>query len=242
MPNLFAANPEFFIDPDKDYLAELVGEDKKFASPLELARGKAESDAHITRLEAEQSALRDELATRLKYEEFLDKLNTLPLGTTPQLPSGGDTNLDKSALKPEDVERILEQKITQREADRSAQQNLGLVHNELQKAFGPNYTQHLKRQTQALGLSEQFVTHIAATNPRALFKMLDIGTEAKEDNSFVSPPKNQSFGPTPQGKAKGDSYYEEIRKTKPKEYWSPKIQNEIFEKIKEMGAEAYYKS
>lgn len=243
MPNLFASNlPDFTVDPDKDYFAEFVGDGKKFDSPQELARAKAESDAHILRMEAEQAALREELSTRLKYEEFLDQLKTTPLGTTSRPQDDGDTNQDKSAFNPEDIERLLEQKLNQRDAERTATQNLNIVHNKLLEVFGPNYAQHLKKQAADLGMSERMVQNLAATNPKALYKLLGVG-ETKENNLFEAPPRNQSTNTTFSAtKAKGDSYYEELRKKQPREYWSPKIQNEIFDKIKEMGAEAYYKS
>ena len=41
------------IDPDKDYFEELVGDDKPFKSPKDLARAKLESDKFIEQLKQE---------------------------------------------------------------------------------------------------------------------------------------------------------------------------------------------
>src|SRR5688500_15910791 len=59
------------FDQDKDYFSELVGEDKKFKTPADLARAKAESDAFIERLKQENSGLRNELKTRTTMEDFM---------------------------------------------------------------------------------------------------------------------------------------------------------------------------
>jgi hypothetical protein len=230
-----------FIDPNKDYLVELVGEGKKFSTPQELARGKAEADAHVTRLEDEQRRLREELATRIKYEEFLDKLNTSP-PSNPPAPQGEPPAKDTS-VKPEEIERLLEQKLNQRESQKTAEQNLTLVVNKLQEVLGPNYAQHLKKQTTELGMTEQAVRNLAASNPKVLFKLLGIG-EKPQDNLFMSPPRSQmTFTPTGGSSGKrGFSYYEEIRKKDNSLYWSPKIQNEMFNACKEMGIDDFNNS
>jgi len=81
--NLMADQPDTIdtIDPSKNYLAELVGEGKKFKTQEDLARGKAESDAYIKILEKRSDELRndylklrDDYSSRAKLEEVVDQL------------------------------------------------------------------------------------------------------------------------------------------------------------------------
>lgn len=236
--NLFAE--DFSIDPEKNYLEELVGEGKKFESPEELARGKAEADAFIARLENEQQQLRDELNKRLKLEEFRDLLNSQPSNSNQRKPDDEEPQTGKSAMSPEEIERLLEERLNRRDAQQTAMQNVNAVKEKLQGTYGPNYAQHLKRQAAEIGMTEQEVERLAASNPKVLFKLFGVD-EKKTENDLFSPPRNQTTS-LPKSNIKGDSYYEKMRKDEPDLYWSPKIQNEIFAQMKELGADLYYKS
>lgn len=240
MPNLFASNPDLIVDPDKDYYPELVGEGKKYPSNTELARSRVEADAYIARLEQETSGLREELSTRLKYEDFLDKLKSAPLGSNQQPQIDDDPDTGKTAITEQELDAIVSNKLKQLKNEETANSNLNLVQQKLQEVYGPNYAQHLKRKTQELDMSESFVQGLAASNPKALFRLLEVDQETKP-NLFSAPPKSHVTSTLPKGNTKGDSYYEKLRKEKPSEYWSPKVQNEIFEQIKLLG-EAYYNS
>ena len=69
------------IDPNKDYLAELVGEGKKFKTDKDLARGKYEADLYVKTLERQLDELRndhlklrEDYTARAKLEELLGQL------------------------------------------------------------------------------------------------------------------------------------------------------------------------
>src|SRR6478752_10635011 len=92
------------IDPNKNYLEELVGEGRKFKSPEELARGKAESDLYIEHMKGRMDELRQDY-TKLhneynagpKLKETLDQyMQELKQSQGAQLPSGQQE--DKSVL------------------------------------------------------------------------------------------------------------------------------------------------
>src|SRR4029450_8159059 len=76
MTDLFSDESDINVDPNKNYLEELVGEGKKFKTPEDLARGKAESDSFIERLQKELHGLRNELKSRLQLEEVVDRISS----------------------------------------------------------------------------------------------------------------------------------------------------------------------
>lgn len=237
-PDLFANTDLSTIDPDKDYYEELVGPGKKYADQKAFARSRVEADQHIARLEDEQKRLRQELTTRLDYETFLDQLKKTPVAP-PVVTPPVEPPRELTGLRTEDIERLLEQKLQQREQERTAEQNLNTVDAKLNQVYGPNYAQHLRHQAAELGVTEAFIKNVAAANPKALYRLLGIEEKTNRDNLFQAPPKNEFSPFKPTTTKRGDSYYEEIRKRDPNLFFSPKIQNEIFDRIKEIGIEAF---
>lgn len=238
---LFNDDASFEIDPSKNYLEELVGEGKKFQTPAELARGKAESDLFISRLLQEKEEMRNELTTRIKYEEFLDKLNSVkPQSNTPQEPPEGERRQDTSALSPEELERFVMSKINQLDVQKTATQNLNIVEDKLRQVYGPNASQKLRQQAQELGMSEDELKNLASRNPKALFKLLGVDEQRPVDR-FTTPPNSQ-ISALPQGGKRGKSFYDEIFNKDRDRYFSASVQKEIFETMKTMGIEEYNKS
>lgn len=236
------------VDPDKDYFAELTKPGAKFHSENEdeakkaVGRGKFEADLYIARLEEEQKLLRDELKTRINYEALVDKLDAFTKRSNVDNQSNEEPPEDKSAMSPEQIEQLLEQKLRQRESQSTASQNLTLVKTRLTEVLGPNYAQRLKEQAAQLGVTEQFLNELAATQPKAFFRMLNVEDTRRLD-SPMSPPRTQvSGGFSPTVVKKGKSYYDNIRKTDKNLYWTPKIQNEIFATAEAMGVEEFNKS
>lgn len=215
------------LDQDKDYLTELVGEDRKFKTVNDLAKGKAESDAFIARLQEEQQALRDELATRIRYEEFLDKLDSATRNSDDNQDDHDPDRSTNTVMKPEDIERLLDLKLREREQRNTVQQNLNAVKAKLNEVFGPNYALRLKEQANQLGVTSEFLDNLAATQPKAFYRLLNIDTTRKVDNTLTPPRSEVTFVPNT-GQKKDWNYYSDLRKKDPNLYWSPRIQNEIF--------------
>lgn len=230
------------IDPNKDYHSELVGEGKKYQDDKALAYSRVVADNHIKRLEAEQAALRRDLETRMEYERFLDQLKSTMTtqSSNPEQPNQGEQPNGNSAIKPEDIEALVSQQLKQMRNQETANNNLAKVEQKLKEAYGPDYSRKLKQQINELGIDENTAKQFAMNSPNALFKLLGVD-EKKEVNFFQTPPTSRVTG-LPSGSKKGYSAYEELRRTKPTEYFSPKIQNEMLARMNEMGKEAFLNS
>ena len=234
MPELFS---ETTIDPEKNYLEDLVGEGKKFASPEELARGKAESDAFIARLQQEAAEMRDELKARKTMEQVLDQLNHTP---TPQSPTPATTpnaalettteNVDVESLVQDEVQKHL----TKMQQENAAQSNLERVQSALRNVFGNGYNTILKEKTESLGLSEQFATELAKTQPDAFLQL--VGARQTSETQTVQSLRTPERTPS---NTKNYSYYQTIRKEDPDRYFSPALQNEMFAAASEQGEDFY---
>ena len=239
-----------------DYLAELVGEDKKFKSAGDLARGKAEADMFVDRLKAEMQGLRDELKTRTSLEEFMDKMNSNTKETPPQngQPINQDTPPaepagDSKGLSPEQIEALLEQKLSQREQEINQTRNVEEVKAKLLKHYGEDFQIKLKERAAELGLGEKFLDDLAKSQPKAFSHLLGLedapltpasSSNVFGDSSVISNQSNTSatMGGASSGQMKF-SDFEKIRKSDPSEYWTPAVQNKMHKLAQALGREFY---
>jgi hypothetical protein len=235
-----------------DYLSQLVGEGKKFDSAESLARGKAEADMFVERLQGELKGLRDELKTRTSLDEFMDKMNSQQPTEAPvvqpniqEQPPAEPAGIQN--MSPEQIESLLEQKLTQREQEINQTRNLEEVKSKLLKHFGDNYQNTLKTKAAELGLGEQFLDDLAKTQPKAFTHLLGLDGEVSPapssvyDNSPVLPNQQNSsavLGSAPAGQMKFNDF-EKIRKSDPDTYWSPAVQNKMHKAALSQGGDFY---
>lgn len=238
--DLFAGVKETpMIDPNKDYLPELVGDGKKFKTPQELARGKMEADLFIETmkkqqddLRAEYLKLREESSKQAKLDELIDRLQR-------QTPASSDTQtakVDNTPPKVEFDESLIDRRIDAREAERKRQDNFTQVQNKLKERFGDNSSAVLKQQMDALDLTREDVNNLAYKSPKAFFKAM--GLEEQAPASF-QPPRSTRISENfnQKGNQKRTwSYYQELKKTNPQLYYDPKITNQMHEDYKSLGA------
>lgn len=236
------------IDPNKDWVEEYIGEGKKFKDVADLAKGKAHSDAFIYRLQKEQEELRRELNTRIKLEEFMDRMNSQNTsGANQATQTAGQGNQTdgtaSSATSPDDIEKMIEERLAAKEAELRSRQNLEIAKQRLEEAYGENYSTELASRTEALGLSKEFVANLAKTQPKALFALLGIdGQQQRKNDDIFSAPKgsvNTSGLNQGQSTEKTWSHYEKLRKQNPAAYWSTSVQNEIHRAAAKLGERFY---
>lgn len=238
-------------DPSKNYFEELVGDGKKFKTPEDLARGKAEADAFIKRLQDEAQGLRQELSTRQTLEQLMDKM-AAEKGTQQTNPQsynqdseGGEGKGIVKTLTEEDIARLVEERLTTAEKARIHTSNLETVKKALEASYGSDYVTHLKAKASELGVSEDYLTNMAKETPKAFLKLVEASGEPRGTTPglFTPPPTHslpssnkQGFSPTGQRK---QSWYENLRKSNPSEYWSPTTQNRMHQEALSLG-EAFF--
>lgn len=247
MTNLFeqADNSLPQIDESKDYLDELVGENKKFKDAKELAKGKFYADkmieiqnARLDQMREDYLKMRDESASRAKLEELIDQLQQKQT-SIPITPREED---DKPQFDPNKMDEIISQKIKAHEAVKKQTENLNQVKNKLREQFGSNYSNVLKERTEAQGLSEDFVNNLAQEHPDVLYRILGVNQPQSQDNLFSTPPRSQqrsdSFAPKPPQKRTW-SYYDGLKKQDPNAWLNPKIAVQMQKDAIEYG-DAFY--
>jgi len=216
------------IDPNKDYLTELVGEGKKFKSPQELARGKYEADLYVRTLERQKDELRsdflklkDEQAARAKLEDLIDQWSNKQQSSSDNT-QANEQQTTKPVIDSKEIESLVSSKIQEHELTKKQQENFAQVRTKLKEHFGSNYQEVLKQQIDNLGLNEDFINDLARRYPTVLYKTLGLDQEQRE--SFQSPPRSnqRSDNFAPSTTKRTWSYYQKIKKENPKLYYDPK--------------------
>lgn len=209
------------IDPDKDYLPELVGDDKKYKTPVDLARAVMEKDLFINQLQTENRDVRGSLAERVKLEEIYEKINSVvnksPNSDSDTQNTNGTNPPVIPGITPEQIDERLNAKLAELDVKRQADANTSFVKQALTKAFGPNHSSKLKEEAVKLNMTPAQMDQIAATNPSAFLRLVGAEVlEVKKDNSLFTPPVSSTattFKP-----ATGErtmAWYKELRKSNP---------------------------
>ncbi len=210
--------------------------------PVEqLLAAKVESDLYIKTLEKQKDELRqeyltqrEELLAKAKFEEYIDQIKNTPKdnGTAPLVPPVNDSpKFDPAEFKKLAAETYQEFELRKQEAN-----NYNKVESKLKERYGDNYVSVLKDQQSNLGLSTDEINNLAKKSPEAFFRLM--GLNDNSNNLFQGPPRSgvRSDNFSPKGAPKRDwEFYETLRKTKPTEYFSPKIQTQMHQDAMTLG-------
>lgn len=216
------------VDPSKNYLEELVGDNKKFKSAEELARGKYEADSYVKILEKRLDVLRDDYikeresgASKAKLEELIDRMNRQQLASSEQ-PLANEV-IKKPEFDPKELDSLVSSKIQEHEASKKQQDNFNLIKNKLQEVHGRNYQNVLASQLAELGLTEDYINELARKHPQVAIRTLGLDRPVVKDN-FQSPPQSNRrdmFSPSA-GEKRTWTYYKKLKDKKPNSWHDPK--------------------
>lgn len=222
------------VDENTDFLAQLVGEGKKFGDVAALAKGKAESDAFIARLQGELAGLREELTKRDRLGELIDRLEK---PTAPTTPPAAETppQPQSEGFDPSKLEDIVKRMLEGERQKTLAEQNLDTVKKTLEQRFGPGYGHHLKEKAAQLGVSTDFLDQTAKQSPTAFFNILGINSQASNGGGYTPPASQGRPSFEPANAQRDMAFYNKLKASDPSKYWSPAIQNQMHNDALKLG-------
>ena len=229
--------PEVTIDQDVDYLDQLVGENKKFKSVNDLAKGKAEADRYVEVLKNKLDEATKELNTRTSLDSFLDKMknpgNVEPPVVTP--PSDAKGPLDDSEIEA----RILKA-LEARESQRAQETNVEKVTRVMQEQFGDNARLVINKKSKELGISANELQAMAARSPSAFFTLVGV-SETPSPGLAPVVPRNGFNGAATNAVSgvKNKAYYDKMKAADPKKYFDPKTTVEMMRDMAECRKRGY---
>lgn len=183
------------------------------------------AQAHIQRLESENSELRDKV---VELENQLASATTLDEALKRISNQGeGQQQLDPTDVA-QVVERVLEDKQTKAQQD----SNWNEVVSSLTKKYGEwkaadSYVQERARE---LDISLEHATQMAKNSPKAFKKLFGIDESASTSNtagSHGAGAQGQRGVSSHPGQVRDKAYYSNLRKNDPNKYWSVDTQAQM---------------
>lgn len=222
--------------PDNAYEA-LVGEGKKFKDNEALAKSKYESDAFIKKLQSELEEMRGELGRKQSLEEIKTQIleGIRQKEPTPNQPP---QEPEKKELDPSKIEDLVKDFYTRTETEKKIKSNRDKVTETLVEKFGDDAQVELNRKARELSVSLSYLQKIADESPAAFFRLIGVDTQAQQRPSAPAPRGTSSVQPQ-DSSVRNKAYYDKLKAQNPKEYFSSKVQNEMYKDAMKLK-EAFY--
>lgn len=207
----------------------------------ELEAAKAESDLYIetmkTRfddLSKDYMALREQSNTGAQLKELLDRLdNQKPADVNP------DTNGNQlqPGMKPEDIERLVNDRLTAHQQAQRQNENLSSMQHKLREAFGSDYQSAYKQRLDSLGIDPAFADDLAKNHPAVFIKTM--GLDQQQQQTSPSLPRSSSRPTTfsPSAQKRDWNFYQNMKKNDPRMYLDPKIAVQMHNDMMELGSD-----
>lgn len=224
------------VDPNKNYLNELVGEGKKFKTVEDLARGKFEADQYVEILKKRSDdflddyiQLRDERIAKARLEEYQSQ----PQSSNNPPP----VKEEKPAINPDELDTFVSRKIRENETLRKQQENFKLVQDKLKERFGDRFSTILQQESEKLKMTTETVNNLARNQPEVLLRLVGADQQPSQD-IFQSPPRSsqRTDNFAPRGPEKRTwSYYQNMKKANPELYKDRKTAIQMQQDAIELG-------
>lgn len=223
--------PEPNAGTESDWIEKVKAtKGEQWQDPNVLAKGYLASQDHINSLERQIEEMREDLGKRATAQEILEQLKqsqAKPTGGEQTANSTSGEGANTKPSEPEDIKTLIEETLTQREAQRTAEQNLQEADRKLAERFGTEATAVVEAKAKQLGLSKERLKEIASESPTAFLSLVGEGQKT-ESNQL---PKSNVNTATDEFSKSSDArtwkYYQDLRRTNPKMYYSPRVQRQM---------------
>lgn len=236
--SLLNDDDQIVIDDTKKYFDDLVGDGKKFKDQEALARGKWHADKTVElyekrmdELRAEYTKEREQNLTRAQLEEVIARFSKQPLASN-ENPNVNEEN--KPVFNPAELETLVASNYQKMKELERQNANYQSVQEKAMTRYGANYKQHLAETMNDLGLTPGELETMAKTKPKVFIKTFGLDVQPQSNNYQAPPRSGTPFLPTNRDH-KTWTYYQELKKNKPKEYFDPKTQNKMMDDYAALG-------
>lgn len=233
MTNLF----ETPVNQDETSREEILAKWKD-KTPEEVLKAKVEADLYINTLTKRQDdlskdylSMKQQLDATASLQELRDQIVNAKATSNSDIPNA---NEGKESPEPVDIDKKVRELIAETRRVERQIANADMVQTKLKEHFGNSFQDVLR----GTGLSEKQINEIAGDSPEAIFRLVGLNSNNKEN--FQTPPKSnqRSDNFAPKGQTKRDwNYYQELKKSNPKIYLDPKIANQMHNDAIALGAD-----
>lgn len=245
-------------DQAGEIVSKWVGEGKKFSSVDELVKSYDNSQQFIDQLKQENADMRRELTNAEKLDHILDRIEASGSqertpkgeGASGETPSDGAGSNDASNIE-EQISKAVQNEVTRREKQRTAEQNQNRASDDLLELAGNNRDEAkrlLKKAATDLGVSVGYLQEQAQVSPSAFKRMVTASKDGDGGGSGSSSSGGSTGGShnpeafeantfrSGDGDVQPWSYWQKKKREMSKaEFYSPGVQNRIFKSRQQLG-------
>jgi hypothetical protein len=200
-------------------LQALVGETQKYKTVDDLAKAYANADQFIEQLKEENRKLREQTVQAKTIDEVLERLSAkeAPQDDTPAV----------SGIKPEDVQKLVEQTLLGREQKSKREANLLAADKAMKEKFGDKAAEVFKQRA-ATPEKAKILMELAATDPNEFVSLFG-GTPVPANNMDTGSISTAiSMQPSNRASVEGTKEWAtKLRKENPSVYWSHEFQYKL---------------
>lgn len=151
------------------------------------------ADKHISTLEQELKALREQLTLTEAQKKALEALSHTP-PATPPAPTGQAPAIDVEDLLAKAEQRVYES-LTRKQQDELASKNLNEATELAKTVLGDAYQQELLKRGAELGMSKDDITAFASTKPEAFKRLFGLAQQLPKGSPV--PASQYNYKPSP---------------------------------------------
>lgn len=180
--------------PDEVKIEDLVGEGKKYSTVEDLAKAYLHADNHIKKIESENNDLRIKTEAAKSVDDILAGLK----GTTENTDSSHTTptqDPDNGVKEEVDLEKLLEQKLAERDQQSQAATNKKMVIDALSAKYGNRAGEVFEAKAQELGTD---LETLSAQAPQLVLQAFGVN-DSTPSSSAPSPTSGQRNSEQPSG-------------------------------------------
>lgn len=210
-------------------LEALVGEDKKYKTVDDLAKAAVEKDRYIAQLQSEMAEARKEIGSKATLDEIMTKIREM----TPSAPPSPSAQPGPESEK-QDVTELVSKMLEEREQTQKVESNKSLVERTLLEKWGNDANLNLNKKASELGVTLDYLKRLSLESPKVFFNL--VGLDKVQTTTPAAPAPRGSVTLPPSGSGeRTKSFYDNIKKANPAEYFSPKIQNQMYKDAMRLG-------
>lgn len=228
------------VDVSDVTLDTLVGDGQKYKTPDELAKAYANADAYISTTKEKVA----ELEAKNKVLEDLMKAREKTPVEPPKAPDGSKqedppANHGQNKNEEKDLSTLIQEELERTNKEKTFADNVNSVSEKLSNYFGGEREAKnaIAKKAKDLNVSTEWLMDIAGRSPAAFYSTVGLDSKSLSTPASVGDVNTAAF--SRDSSRKNFRYYEEIRKTNPKLYYSQNVQRELFASAREQGERFY---
>lgn len=179
--------------PVKDW----IGEGKKYKSVDDALESLPHKESFIEQLKRENEELRGKLEGASTVDDILNQISS----SSKEEEAPQQEQQEQYQLKQEDIAKIIDSRISEREQQQTAQQNAATVVDKMTELYGDRAEEVYNQRAEELNVPVEWLNETAKRSPNAVFELFGVGKKEKASPSKLSSSYNsEALSQKPQQK------------------------------------------